>query len=426
VTVGHHTRITRRAADRPYDARVRPATARLLVFLLVTLVVTLAGALQKAPCANAKWVQGRSGGTVQCYSDVSDLLETEQLASGRVPYVDACAPAVRPCDEYPVLLEGVMWLAAQGPGSGDPFTRFYWINAALLIACALIVTWCLERLGARTMLFAAAPVLFIYGTMNWDLIPVALSMGALAFYAIRRTRTAGILLGVGAAAKVFPMLVLGPLAVDADRSDGRMRTARLVGWAAVAWLALNLPVAIAAPTSWWNFFRYNADRPAEYDTVWRAMCAFGPCMSTAFVGIASLVTSIALAIAAWRWRVRHDPRTPVWAAAFPLLVSFVLFNKVWSPQYALWLLPWFALVAPSFKPYLAWQASEALVYITRFTFFGALGSGSASYTPFAISVLVRAAILVWCLAAWARSTEMPASLARPPTEDLAPARGRVG
>jgi uncharacterized membrane protein len=387
------------------------------VFLLVTLVVTGAGALQKAPCANAAWVQGRSGGTVQCYSDVSDLLATEQLAAGRVPYLDPCAPAVRPCDEYPVLLEGVMWLTAQPSGSGDPFTRFYWINAVLLVACALVVTWCLERLGAKTMLFAAAPVLFIYGTMNWDLIAVALSTGALAVYAIRRTKTAGFLLGLGAAAKVFPALILAPLAAHARRTDGRARTVSLVGWAAAAWLLLNVPIAIAAPTSWWNFFRYNADRPAEYDTVWRAMCAFGPCPSTALVGVTSLVASVALAVAVWRWRVKHDPATPLWAAAFPLLLCFVLFNKVWSPQYALWLLPWFALVAPSFRPYLAWQASEVLVYITRFSFFGALGSGSASYTPFAISVLVRAAVLVWCLVAWARSTETPASLAALPAGD---------
>jgi len=406
---------------------VRPATARLLTLLLVTLVITGAGALQKAPCANAAWVQGRSGGTVQCYSDVSDLLETEQLTAGRVPYIDPCAPAVRPCDEYPVLLEGVMWLAAQAPRSGDPFTRFYWINAALLIACALVVTWCLERLGARTMLFAAAPVLFIYGTMNWDLIPVALSIGALALYAIRRTRTAGFLLGLGAAAKVFPVLILGPLALDAHRTAGGRRTASLIGWAAIAWLLLNLPVALAAPTSWGNFFRYNADRPAEYDTVWRAACAFAPCPSSALVGIASLVASVALAVGAWRWRVRHDPATPLWAAAFPLLLCFVLFNKVWSPQYALWLLPWFALVAPSFRQYLVWQASEVLVYIARFSFFGALGTGSASYTPFAISVLLRAAVLVWCLATWARSTEMPASITRPPADEDQPRSvARVG
>ena len=82
----------------------------------------------------------------------------------------------------------------------------------------------------------------------------------------------------------------------------------------------------------------------------------------------------------WRVKERRDPDVPAWTFGFVLVAMFLLTNKVWSPQYALWLLPWFALVAPSFKPYLAFQAAEVLVFVARFSFFQHLeGDGGLPY-----------------------------------------------
>jgi hypothetical protein len=79
---------------------------------------------------------------------------------------------------------------------------------------------------------------------------------------------------------------------------------------------------------------------------------------------------------------------------------------VWSPQYALWLLPWFALVAPSFKPYLAFQAAEVLVFVARFSFFQQLeGDGGLPYAVLEVAVVARALALAWCLVAWVRASD---------------------
>ena len=40
-----------------------------------------------------------------------------------------------------------------------------------------------------------------------------------------------------------------------------------------------------------------------------------------------------------------------------------------SPQYVLWLVPLAVLARPRWGPFLAWQAAEALVLLTRFYFF---------------------------------------------------------
>ena len=58
---------------------------------------------------------------------------------------------------------------------------------------------------------ALAPGLLLTGTINWDLIPVLLTVLALLAWARRRPWLAGIMIGLAVAAKLFPLLLLVPL-----------------------------------------------------------------------------------------------------------------------------------------------------------------------------------------------------------------------
>jgi uncharacterized membrane protein len=49
--------------------------------------------------------------------------------------------------------------------------------------------------------------------------------------------------------------------------------------------------------------------------------------------------------------------------AFLLVAGFLLLNKVWSPQFSLWLLPLAVLALPRWRPLLLWQATEVLVWV---------------------------------------------------------------
>ena len=81
------------------------------------------------------------------------------------------------------------------------------------------------------MYFSLAPLL-IYAFMNWDLLAVALAtVATLAFF---RERTAERHLGLGAAAKAYPALLIVPFALDAGgRGVTAMRAS--VGGAAAGW-----------------------------------------------------------------------------------------------------------------------------------------------------------------------------------------------
>ena len=73
----------------------------------------------------------------------------------------------------------------------------------------------------------------------------------------------------------------------------------------------------------------------------------------------------------WRCKARRDPGFPRWTLGFPLIVLFLLTNKVYSPQYSLWLLPWFALALPHLRLFVAFEAADVAVFVTRFSWFGA-------------------------------------------------------
>jgi uncharacterized membrane protein len=389
--------------------RARRPVSLLLVLGCLSGSLLLSVAI-KAPCATGDWGDGRQYRAL-CYSDIVPLLGTEQLSGGRLPFLQPCVESTSSnCDEYPVLTMYLLRLAAWMPGGQASTAWFFTWNVVLLSICAAAIAICLYVMGANALRFAVAPTLVIYAFMNWDLFAVALATGGMLAFFRRRDGWAGILLGLGAAAKLYPALLLLPLIATRLRErepDGAIR----IGWAAAgSWFLVNLPFALPHPASWWTFFRFNAERPADWDSLWYLGCrhvSFSPiCDHTSRIDLLSAVLFVGLAVWVWRGKVARDRDFPGWTFGYPLLVLFLLTNKVYSPQYGLWLLPWFALGSTSRRAFLAFEAADVAVFVTRFSFFGELsGFGGLPFRWFELAIWIRAAILAWTVLAWTRRRE---------------------
>ena len=130
---------------------------------------------------------------------------------------------------------------------------------------------------------------------------------------------------------------------------------------------------------------------------------------------ASLAAFAGLAMFLFWFRRWRDPDFLRWTFGFPLLVAFLLTNKVYSPQYSLWLLPWFALALPNPWLFGAFEAADVAVFVTRFSWFGRLSHDRGEFAfgsyhglpigAFQVALVVRAAILIVCLGAWALRTK---------------------
>lgn len=390
----------------------------VLVVLLATTVTLAVGTAIKSGCATGDWADGRQYRRF-CYSDIVPLYATEHLSTGRLPYVDPCPiSAGQQCDEYPVLTMYFMRLAAS---VGKGFFAFFYANAGLLGLCALVTAWALHRMARdRALYFALAPTLAIYAFVNWDLLAVVLAALATLAYLRNRDGVSGALLGLGAAAKFYPALLLVPFVLGRVRERRAGGAVSLAMWGVIAWTAVNLPFALIVPHSWSTFFRFNTNRSADWDSMWFVACdrirgqtACG--WSPRFLNGLSLLAFVAFAALVWWIRRSRRPDFPRWTFGFPLLVAFLLTNKVYSPQYGLWLLPWFPLALPSPLLFAAFEAADVAVFLTRFSWFGRLsGFHGLPIGAFQIALVTRAVVLVVCLAVWAlRREDEPVPAATP-------------
>jgi uncharacterized membrane protein len=409
----------------------------LALVLGLGALVLAESALIKRPCAGGDWADGRQYRRY-CYTDIVPLYTSEQLTQGRLPYLEPCADPAGPCDEYPLLtmyfMRAAAWIADGLRSGAAGFADFFYVNAALLALLALGTVWLLYRMvGTRAAYFALAPTLLIYAFVNWDLLAVFLA--TLGTYLALRNRGAGggAALGLGTAAKLYPGMLTVPFALDL-RSERRGEALLLLVWTGVTWAALNLPFALAASTPWFTFFRFNSERPADWDSLWFVICqrlegGTGCEWSPALINAGAAVLFVAGGAVVWVLRRRRQPDFPAWTFAFPLLVVFLLTSKVYSPQFSLWLLPWFALALPNLWLFVAFQAADVAVFLTRFAWFGRLGadlgdSGLAGYEgvplgAFQIALVARAVVLVLCVVAWIRaaSTDQEPALQAETTAD---------
>jgi uncharacterized membrane protein len=404
--------------------------ARRVVSLIIVVAYaagTMAlGTALKSPCASGDWGDQRQYKHL-CYTDIVPLLFTEQLTGSRLPFFNKCAPHLDSnCDEYPVLTMYFMRVAAWI--SGPRTAAFYFVNALLLMICAAAIAVCLSMMaGGKALMFSLAPTLLIYGTMNWDLLAVALATAAMLAFFRRRDTTSGVLLGLGAAAKAYPLMFAAPLAVQRKRQREPDRAIGLFWTAVFTWIGANLPFALIATAGWWEFFRFNSQRVPDFDSLWYLVCArFNMCPSTRSVNELSLVAFVVLVGAVWAIKAKVRPGFPVWTLGYPMIVVFLLTNKVYSPQYGLWLLPWFVLALPNVWAWGAFEVADVLVFVTRFHWFATYPALGAPWARFQVALWARAAILLGTLVLWIRHDAEPLAIEAPEPVHTEPEPDSVG
>ena len=341
---------------------------------IVVLLAVLASALGFAidsPCAGKAWSDGFEQFSRGCYSDMVHLYWGRGLAEGVVPYVQDPATTGDVEVEYPVLTGAVMYLTSL-PISDlwDQNVRavtFFGINAVAIALLLAVTVWAtaltVRRRPWDAAMVAIAPGMILASTVNWDLWAVAATALALLAWARRYPVLAGLLIGLGASFKFYPLLLLGPLLILCLRA-GRLRQWLLVfGGAAVMWLAANLPIMVARFDGWKRFYVFSSERGADYGSPWlvaRDWLGFNPEIDRLNLLAGAVLLLMCLGVAALILLAPVRPRFH--QVAFLTVAAFVLTNKVYSPQFVVWLIPLAVLARPRWRDFLWWQAAEVLYF----------------------------------------------------------------
>lgn len=313
--------------------------AALCTFILLACYLrTAEGTAHPSPWGYRLWSFG-----ALTYSDILALHEDRGAGRHPVPYL---ADKI----EYPVLMGIHMWWpSVLAPNRAGYFA----ITFAVLALCALGTLWVVAAFPrGLPWAWAASPALLVYGALNWDLFAILPLAAGLWLWALGRERAGVAVLSLAVWTKFFPLLVLGVVLLLALRRS--LRHALELGAIFLAVTAVvNLPFAVAAPQNWGWFFQYNSIRPIEPSLYLLAGRDPKHFATAANVIAAALTLTAALAIALVELRTR---RLDALRAACALLCIFFIVNKVYSPQYWLWVV---ALVALAGLP--AWICSAVSV-----------------------------------------------------------------
>src|SRR5215207_9134075 len=333
--------------------------------------------------------------------DVAHYFDYAQRTfDGQVPYRDFTM-------EYPPGFLPV--LLAAGPAGQGYYDRFRLLMLALGAAAIVLLVVALflaganaAELAAGVLVLATLPLTLHSGLVfeRFDLWPAVLVLFALVAL-LRERRALGLAaLGVGAAAKLYPLALI-PLALLARRGRAHMR--RDLAVAAAAALALVLPFALVAPRGvghvGWLLVRrplhveslggsillaahqLGVYEPTIYLSVGASWDLAGPAAKA--VAVAGSLVEAAALVTVW-FLFARGPRGPreLLLAVAAAVVGFVTFGKVLSPQYLVWVAAAVPLALGRVRPFALAATLAALLltlYVYNYGYFDMLRGGSVSW-----------------------------------------------
>jgi len=360
-----------------------------------------------------------------------------EMSHGRLPYRDFHI-------EYPPGAAFIFWFIWQIPGKYvDALSLF---NLVCLCICLVGVVQTARVLGLSTARQATAgavialsplllgPIVFQRFDMS-----VAAVLAWMVYAAItERWKLMWVLLAAGILIKLIPLALIPLLFFwEAHRRGWRIASRDTAIGAAVVAIGV-IPLWIIAPAGSWYYVAYNIRRPPQLESLVsnaflladkyghyslrlvEADHSIG--ISGAYTGAAALVSSVILAAlvvacALWTRHLLEHATAPgdldlIVSATAATIASLVVFGKVLSPQYMMWLLP-VALIIRGRAGWVAIALTVTAMVATLAYFpvdYGALGQlGYMAVRLLTLRNLSLVALLVVCwprvqFARWWRPT----------------------
>lgn len=270
----------------------------------------------------------------------------EATHAGGIPYVDFPR-------EYPVGIGALFWLCGQLFGiHGVLATVRLQVVLALLgdLLCALLLYLALRPQGdRRASLWAVAllcmPSMVVLSPLRFDsMVGVVTLLGYLAHQRGRFLWAAG-LWSFGVTLKWYPAIALAIAELAAvDRAYWRARLPRVLGVVVGVQLAINGPFLIAgwllhgSVQHWLDTYLFHVERRLAPDTVLGVIALWiGP------VSVERHAAWLSLGLAGLVLLTRR--RMPLSTKFVLVCGALLLCNRVYSPQFHLWFLPFALLVA---------------------------------------------------------------------------------
>lgn len=342
-----------------------------------------------------------------------------RLREGAIPYRDfdlEYPPGALVAFGIPALAEAVAY-----------DTAFKVTQAAFAAGCVACVGLALNaltpkpppgRVAAATALAALAP--FLLGPVSlvrYDLWPAFAVAAALAALVRGHPRVGLSFLAVAATAKLYPLALLPIALLYVSRRWGRREAAVGGAIAAGVGVAVVLPFLLIAPEGLRYAVHWHLDRGLQLETVPGAVLAaldaagfyaarlefasgawdFAGGAPDALAGLQSVALALSILAVTLLFARSSRSAADLGVAAAAAVSLTLVFAKVLSPQYLLWLVPLVPLVAAS-RAFAAWSVFGGALLLTH-AFFPSRYDDVVAFEPLAVGILVGRNALLVALAA---------------------------
>ncbi|WP_125568539.1 glycosyltransferase 87 family protein [Nocardioides baekrokdamisoli] len=350
-----------------------PAGAVVLVLTTLTFAV---GMLQKTSCATRGWDSGIRY-THLCASEVPGAYAAQGL-------------------DHPVLT--TYWASVMAQLTRwihDSTTMFVIVNGVGFALLAVLAAFLLTRVRPdrpwEIAAFAVSPALLLTGLVSWELLAVAAVAAALWAYSRGDLGLTGVAIGLGTAADVYPVALLVALLILSIRRRELGSWAIVTLVAGASWFILNVPAMLNRWDAWKGFWSQLIHHGAGAGSFWLLLQdSSGTSIAPATLNICAGIVLGALLVGILTLGVLAH-REPTFAELGLLCVlAVVLVDKVYAPQYVLWLLPLAVLARPRWRDQLAWQGAEVLFFCaTAWNLAGLMSSGDGPAAMYDITIAIR-------------------------------------
>ena len=329
-------------------------------------------------CYNTNWT-GVGVDVHECYSDLPALFDARGLINHVWPYSSATNSV-----EYPPLTGVVMWATALITPHGSNSDKYYFlINMALLAALFVLTALVVSKINpTKWYLLPILPAVIASLYINWDMWAVLTAVLSIYWFDRKKYSWSCVALAISIATKFFPIVLLIPIALIFLKERELKSGLRYLAQTILLWALINAPFAITTPTGWWRFFKLNTSRPADLGSIWQAMNIFNinpPDINFYWLALFILAS---LAVAGHLIRAKSVPSLA--QVAFIFVALFTALNKVYSPQYVLWLAPLGVIALVNNRDRSAfwiWQGAEAIYHFAIWEYLGGYAGANFALPP---------------------------------------------
>jgi len=345
-----------------------------------------------------------------CYSDISALYGAREVNTDQWPYASSDNSV-----EYPVLTGVVMWatgLLIDDPNGYRPYFDLNILLIALLLFASVFILWRLKP--EYVALFPIAPAVFGSLFINWDIYAVLFALLSLYFYKVQKLDLSALFMGVAISTKFYPGVILFGIALIFWNQKEITKLIRYLLVTFLAWVVINLPVALTNFDGWWRFFKLNIDRDSDLGSIWYAAALLKwpqPNVNNVTI-ILFLIALMAIGVFYFAVAQSRSDFANLATVAFLTVAAFVTISKVYSPQYILWLTPLAVLAMTKEitkdderKAFWIWQGTEALYHFGIWQYLASYTGAKFGITEtfYASIILIRIAGLAWFSSALIRT-----------------------